>query len=140
MIVAARSPGLVNVTACCELVVFSRAAAKVSEAGDGVARMPCAVPLRLTAGATGIELLANDKAALRAPRAEGAKITLIVQLAPAAREGPQLLVWVKSEAPILLIVRLLIESVVVPVLVKVRVCGELVLPTSCGGKLKEVDE
>jgi hypothetical protein len=34
----------------------------------------------------------------RLPLAEGVKVTLIVQLAPAATELPQLLVWAKSLA------------------------------------------
>ena|SRR5215471_4895418 len=98
------------------------------------------VPLRLRAGATGRESLASDTAALLAPRANGAKVTLMVQLAPAASDVPQLLVWVKSGEPILLMVKLLMASVAVPVLVRVRICAWLEVPSNCGAKDSEVEE
>jgi hypothetical protein len=85
-------------------------------------------------------LLASDKAALLAPRANGAKITLMVQEAPTPSDEPQLLVWLKSEVPMLLIVRLLIARGAVPVLVKVTLCATLLLPISWGAKLSEVAE
>jgi len=51
VIVTGRSPELVNVIACAALVVFSRAAAKVNEAGEAVARIAWPVPDKFTTGA-----------------------------------------------------------------------------------------
>jgi hypothetical protein len=48
--------------------------------------------------------------AVRLPLAVGLKATLIVQLAPAATELPQVLVWAKSPALAPVIVRLAILS------------------------------
>jgi hypothetical protein len=42
--------------------------------------------------------LAIETEAVRVPLAEGVKVTLMVQLAPAATELPQVLVWAKSPA------------------------------------------
>jgi len=50
------------------------------------------VPERLTICGLPLTLSAILRAAVAAPLAEGLKVTLIVQLAPAATELPQLLV------------------------------------------------
>jgi hypothetical protein len=61
----------------------------------------------------------------RRPADVGVKVTVIVQLAPALRLLPQLLVSAKSpEAAIFET-----ASAAAPVLVSVTVCGALVLPT-----------
>ena len=57
--------------------------------------------------------------ALRVPRAAGVKATLIVQLAPAATEVPQLLVWAKS--PLLAPVKAMLINVSAVLWVFVRV-------------------
>jgi hypothetical protein len=62
---------------------------------------------------------------VRVPVVVGLKVTLMVQLAPAARVDPQLLLWAKSP----LIATLLIVKLVDPVLVRVEVCAALVVPT-----------
>jgi hypothetical protein len=62
---------------------------------------------------------------LRAPVAVGVKVTVIVQLAPAANVLPQLLVWAKSP----LAATLLIVRGAFPVLLNVTVCAVLVVPT-----------
>ena len=49
------------------------------------------------------------------------KVTLIVQLPPAATELPQLLVWAKSLALVPVSARLVILKAAVPVLVRVTV-------------------
>lgn len=54
----------------------------------------------------------------------------MVQLAPAATELPQLLVWAKSPSA----ARLVIVSVASPVFCSVTVCGELVEPSSVEAK------
>jgi len=64
------------------------------------------------------------------------KVTLIVQLAPAATLVPQLLVSPKSsETSILETAR-----AAVPLLVNVTVCGALVVPTACDPNESEVGE
>jgi hypothetical protein len=87
-----------------------------------------------------MELLVSDNAAPRLPRAVGANTTLIAQLAPAARDEPQLFVCVKSEALVPLMLRLLMVRVALPVLVRVKLCAALLVPTNCGAKLSEVAE
>jgi hypothetical protein len=57
--------------------------------------------------------------------AVGVKVTLIVQLAPAATLAPQVLVWAKSP----LAATLEMFRAALPVLVSVTVCGALVVPT-----------
>ena len=73
---------------------------------------------------------------VRLPVVVGVKVTLIVQLEPAATELPQVLVWAKSPEG------LMRSGVRAPlaVLVRVMVCGELVVDTVCAGKLKAVAE
>ena len=56
------------------------------------------VPERLTDWGLPAALSVMARAAARLPAAEGVKVTLIVQLALAATEMPQLLVWAKSLA------------------------------------------
>ena len=57
--------------------------------------------------------------AARLPAAEGVKVMLIVQLAPAARERPQLLVWAKSLALAPENARLVMLKAALPELVRV---------------------
>jgi len=57
--------------------------------------------------------------ALRLPLAEGLKVTLMLQLAPAAMLDPQELVWEKSPAFVPVIVTLEIASVELPLLLTV---------------------
>jgi hypothetical protein len=61
----------------------------------------------------------NVMAAARDPAAEGLKVTLMVQLAPAATEAPQLLVWEKSLALAPEIAMLVKFKAAFPLLVKV---------------------
>jgi hypothetical protein len=67
--------------------------------------------------------------AFRGPVAVGSKVTLILQLDPAATLVPQLLVCAKSVLFSPVTARLVIVSVAFPVLVRVAVCGELTTPT-----------
>lgn len=70
------------------------------------------------------------------PLVVGAKLTLIVQLAPPAREEPQLSVsencW--------LVVMPAMESAEAPELVSMTGWGALVVPTCCNGNCREVVE
>lgn len=84
-------------------------------------------PLRLTVWvlpATPLLLSVMVSAPVRVPLAVGVKVTLIMQLAPAARLPPQLLVWAKSP----LVAMLEMVSGPVPVLERVTFCAALAVP------------
>jgi hypothetical protein len=57
----------------------------------------------------------------RLPLAVGVKVTLMVQLPPAATELPQVLVWAKSPALVPAIATLVMLKAVFPVLLRVTV-------------------
>ena len=59
--------------------------------------------------------------AVSLPLAVGVKVTLIVQLAPAATEVPHVLVWAKALALVAVIARLVMLNVPLPLLVRVTV-------------------
>jgi hypothetical protein len=81
-----------------------------------------------------------DSAAVLGPFAEGVKVTVMVQLAPAATEVPQVFVWAKSALllPPMVIPLPLNVRVPVPVLVRVTFCGWLGVPTLTFPKLRLV--
>src|SRR5437764_1435404 len=130
------SPLLVRVTACAALMVFTAWLAKVSDVGERLTTGAMPVPFKVTAGRRAEVLLFKLSEPLPEPRAAGAKVTLKVQLAPAARDAPQLLVWAKSPV----ITKALIESVVFPVLLKVTAWAALEVPTSCEAKVSDEGE
>jgi hypothetical protein len=66
----------------------------------------------------------------------GVKVTLIVQLAPAATLEPQLFVWANGAAALMLVM----VSAEPPVLRSVTACAALVPPTVWLGKVKEIGE
>ena len=74
-------------------------------------------------------------APLRAPGAVGVKVTLMVQLAPAAIVAPQVLLWAKSPLGAMLEM----SKGAVPLLVSVIAWALLVLPTGWA-KLRVVGE
>jgi hypothetical protein len=90
---------------------------------SGPALMP--VPERLTVCGLPLALSAMLTSAVRVPPAEGVKVTLIVQSAPAATELPQLFVSAKSLALVPVTVRLVMLKVEVPVLDRVTDWGLL---------------
>ena len=96
----------------------------------------CPMPLSVTVWGLLAALSVSVSVPLRGPLAVGVKVTSIVQLDPEASEPPQLLVWAKS--PLMLMVSG--TRAPLPVSLRVRVCGELVVETVCPGKLKEVAE
>lgn len=73
---------------------------------------------------------------VRFPAAVGVNITLIVQVAPAARLEPQVFVWAKSPVTAILVN---VSAAVLP-LVSVTVCAAEVVPLNWSGKLKLVEE
>jgi hypothetical protein len=70
------------------------------------------------------------------PAATGLKVTEMVQLAPAATELPQVLVWEKSP----LAVTLEMVSEALPVSVRVTLCAALPVPDIWSGKVSEEDD
>jgi hypothetical protein len=98
---------------------------------EGEAPALGAVPVPESAIAWGLPEAesATVTAAVRIPVALGLKITLIAQLLPAARELPQLLVWVKSLAfePESAMLEML--KAALPELVKVIACVALAVLT-----------
>jgi len=96
LIVSGDVPVFVTVTACAPLVTFG-ALLKASELGDTVAVGLTPVPLNATdCGLVGSEST-KVTAALRTPTAVGRNLTLMVQIRPARRLVPQvLLLNVKS--------------------------------------------
>src|SRR6266851_1832291 len=73
--------------------------------------------------------------AVRVPVAVGAKVTLIVQVAPAATEAPQVFVCAKSPLFVPVMAMLEIINAAVPVLDRLTICTALVLPTRWPPKL-----
>ena len=71
---------------------------------------------------------------VRVPAPVGVKVTLMVQLTPAARLLPQLLLWEKS--PLAVMELMLMELAVS--LVAVTVCGALLVPTFCEANVRLV--
>ena len=81
------------------------------------------------------------RVALRAPVVEGLNVTLIVQLAAAARDAPQVVaVSGKSPASVPVTAMLVIVSAAVPTLVSVTLSTVLVKPTAQVPKAREVGE
>ena len=87
------------------------------------------VPERLTVWGLPVALSATLSVAARAPLAEGLKVTLIVQFAPAATELPQVLVWAKLLEVVPITARLVMVNAALPELVSVIACAVLVAPT-----------
>ena len=98
------------------------------------------VPERLTVWGLPLALSAMLSAAVRAPLAEGVNITVILQLAPAPTEVPQVLAWVKSLALAPVTARLVTLKTALPLLVSVTVCAALVVPTDWLAKARLAGE
>jgi len=85
-------PVLVTVTDWAELVVPTERLPKARLEGETLAVAEVPVPERLMVWGLPVALSAMLRAALRAPTAAGVKLTLIVQVEPAATLDPQLFV------------------------------------------------
>jgi hypothetical protein len=86
------------------------------------------VPVRLTVWVAGLALSVTVKVALCEPLAVGVKVTLKVQLPPAATVAPQLLVCAKSLLFVPVMVTLVTLSLALPVLHSIMVSAALVVP------------
>ncbi len=108
-------PLFVRVIACDVLDVPSICPAKLSDPGDSVATAALPVPLSATDAGAGLLLLLSVSEPVRLPSTVGVKTALMVQLAPAATDVPQLLLWLKSPVAAMLV----IERGAVPLLLSV---------------------
>jgi hypothetical protein len=90
-------------------------AGKVKEAGERLTTGAVPVPVRLMVWVAGLALSVMVTAPVLVPAAVGLKVTLRVQLAPAATLEPQVLVWEKSP----LTVKLVMRRVALPVFLSV---------------------
>lgn len=113
---------------------------KLSVVADKLAAGAVPVPVRLTVCGLPAALSVTVRLALREPTAVGVKVTLIVQCAPAAKEGPQSVVLVKSSAsvpvmsmleivnpvgaPLVRVTAFAVEAMLTGVLSKFRVAGD----------------
>ena len=116
-------PVLLRVRVWAALVVPTDWLAKVRLVGERLATpaVPAPVPERLTVCGLPLALSVMLTEAVRLPLAEGLNVTLIVQLALAATELPQVLVWAKSLALVPASARLVMLKAALPVLLRVRV-------------------
>ena len=99
--------------------------------GESVTAGAVPVPVAVSVCGLPAALSVMVSVALRAPAAVGLKVTLKVQLAPAASVAgsvPQVFVWAKSPAFAPPMVMLLMVSVPVPGFVSVTFCAALVVP------------
>ena len=117
--VKAPLPELVRVTVCAVLAVPTDWLPKARLEGETLTADAVPVPERGTVCGLPAALSATVRAAVRFPVAAGLKLTLIVQLAPAATLDPQLLVWAKSLALAPEIAMLLTLKAALPELVRV---------------------
>ncbi len=106
------------------LVVLTGWLPKLRVVGEKVTATSAPVPLK---GMLALELPLTDRVPLSVPRTVGVKVTLMEQLAPAAKEVPQLFVWLKS--PVVL--KPVIVSGAPPVFDKLTLCAALEVPIGC---------
>lgn len=103
---------------------------KGTEVGERLATGLKPVPLSETCcGLVGSEFVTR-KVAVRVPPAVGVKVTLIVQLAPAAKVEPQVVVRAKSPAFVPVKEVTIEVRLVVPMLLRVTTWAELVVPAT----------
>ncbi len=127
---SAALPLLVRVAVSVPLLVLTGSLPKERLAGDRLAAATVPVPERLIVwGLPAVALSEMLTEAVRLPLAVGSKVTLIVQLPPAATELPQVLVSAKS--PALAPVTAMLETLnaALPLLARVAVSVPLAVPT-----------
>jgi hypothetical protein len=132
VMVKAAVPVLLRVTACAALVVPRIWLLKVRLVELRLTVGPPPVPVRLTLctlPATLLLLSVMVKVAVRVPGSVGEKVTLMVQLPPAATELPQLLFWPKSPGLLPPNAKPATLKASFPVLVRVTVWAGLVVPS-----------
>jgi hypothetical protein len=121
-------PVLLRVAVWAALVVLTDWRAKVRLVGERLAAGAVPVPERATVWGLPLALSLMLTQAVRVPLAVGVKVTLIVPLAPAATELPQVLVWAKSPASVPVTDSLVISKTPLPTFPTVTVWAALVVP------------
>ena len=129
---------MLNATDIAGLVVPTSWVPKVRLLTDSVALGAAVIPTPLKDTDWGLPAVSSVmvRAAERGPIWLGVKVTLIAQLAPAARLGPQVVVWLNSAALDPAMAMLLMTKGEVAVLVSVSGIAALVLPTNSLPKFK----
>jgi hypothetical protein len=97
--------------------------------GETPATVEVPIPVRLTVWGLPVALSVTTMVAARLPLAAGEKVTLMVQLAPAATLDPQLLIWAKSPALLPETAMLVMLKATLPELVRVTALVVLVVLT-----------
>lgn len=133
VIVREAVPTFVSVTVFAVLVTPIATVPKLKLVGETFAVVP--VPLSETCCGLPTALSVTLRAALRAPLAAGLKVTLIVQLAPAASELPHVWVCAKSGALVPVIAMAMIVRDAEPVFLSVTVLTPVVVPIASVPKL-----
>lgn len=108
----------------CEPLPEGKPEASVNEGGA----LP--VPDKVTVCGEPAALSVTESVALKLAADAGVKVTEMMQLAPAASELPQVLVWAKSAAFAPVIAMPVIASAALPELDSVAVCAAVVVPDS----------
>jgi len=127
VMVSAALPVLVSVAVCAALNVPSGWLANVRLSVDSLTAGPVstALPVRLIFCGLSAALSVMLIVPVKRPGIVGVKVTLMVQLAPAARLLPQLLVWKKFKLATMLVM----VNAALPLFVSVTGSGRLVVPT-----------
>jgi len=96
-------------------------------------KLPAATPVPVSVTVCGLigALSVIAMVPLRVPVAVGVRVTLIVQLAPAARLAPHVFVTPKSEEFVPVTLMLEMARLTLPVFERVTVCAALGVPTCC---------
>ena len=131
-------PVFVRVTVCDALAVPTPWLPKLKLVGLRLATEAVPVPAKVTDCGLPVALSVRVIAAERLPMAVGSKVTLIVQVPPAATEAPQVLVWEKSPALVPVTASVVILKAAFPVLFRVMACAALVVATVWLPKVKLV--
>jgi hypothetical protein len=126
--------------------VMGRAVAEVptvvlgKASGFGLRTACGAVPVPVSATVCGepVALSTTDREAVRLPDAVGVKVTVMMQLAPAASDVPQLFDWLKLLAFVPVTEMLVMVRAAVPGLERVVDAVPAEVPTSVPGKVRAV--
>jgi hypothetical protein len=140
LIVRSAVPVLLTVIACGVLLDPTNNPLKLRLTGDKVAAGATPVPLMGTTCGLPVAMSVSFTSDDRLPDLVGVNVTLIVQLAFAARDPGQVLVSEKSELLPVAILMLVNERDEVPVFVSVTTCGVLPAPTCWLPKLRLVGD
>ncbi len=135
-------PVLVRMMVCAELVTSSGWLPKARLVDERLITVALLVPVpvRLTVWGLPMALSVMVTDAVRLPLAEGVKVTLIVQLPPAASELPQVVVSGKSPGLVPVTAALVMLKARLPLFVRVTDCAGVEAPSNWLPKVRVVAE